>query len=341
MDSQHYRERVLVAALIGAATVLLVLLLWTAGELLLVVFAGVLLAIGWAGLARLLSERLPIGQPVAVLVAVGVTLSFFALVVGLSGPGLADQAQQLGERIPEVVEGLRENPWMQRIEQLEPTSDGAFQQKVIARRGGAFSTALGALSNLVIILAIGVYGALQPHHYTQAAIALVPPGRRKRATEVLDRCTQTLRWWIAGRLASMSVVGVLTAAALAIAGIPLALVLGLIAGLLAFIPYVGPLLSAVPAILVGLGQSAGSALIVAGIFAGVQTVESYVITPLIDQRAVSIPPAALLTAQLIAGVLFGLLGVLLATPLAVTATVLVRLLYVEDVLGDAPGSEPT
>ena len=336
MDSQHYRDRVLLTAAIAAFTALLVLLIWQVGEILLVVFAGALLATGWVGVARWASQRLPIGYTAAVLIEVALCLGFVALVTAVSGPGLADQARQLTEHIPEVIERLREGAWAERLRPFFPDADPELPTTLLARLGGAFSTALGALANALIILFIGVYGAIEPDVYQRAAITLVPPRRRERAAEVLSTCARVLRWWLVGRLVSMTAVGVLTAGALAVAGIPLALVLGLLAGVLSFVPYVGPLLSAVPALLVGLGQGVTSAFVVAAIFLGVQLVENNLITPLVERKAVSLPPAALLTAQLLSGVLFGLLGVLLATPLTVTATVIVRLLYVEDILGDAP-----
>jgi len=130
-------------------------------------------------------------------------------------------------------------------------------------------------------------------------------------------------------------VGLLTTVALLVAGVPLPLVLGLLAGLFSFVPCVGPVVAAVPALLVAAGEGTSLALVTAAIYLGVQGIENNLITPLIQHRAVSLPPAALLAAQLLGGVMFGILGVLLATPLAVAAIIVVQLVYVEDVLGDS------
>ena len=132
----------------------------------------------------------------------------------------------------------------------------------------------------------------------------------------------------------MVVVGGLTALGLWIVGAPLPLALGLIAGLLSFIPLLGPVFGAVPAILVALVESPTLALYVVVVFVVVQVLETYIVTPLIQQRAVSIPPALLLTAQVLLSVLFGVMGMLLATPIAVVAIVLVQMVYIQDVLGD-------
>jgi predicted PurR-regulated permease PerM len=132
----------------------------------------------------------------------------------------------------------------------------------------------------------------------------------------------------------MAVVGFLTAVGLWVAGIPLAFVLGLIAALLSFVPYIGPIASVVPAALVALAESPTKVLYVFIIYGVVQLLESYLITPLIQERAVSIPPAVLISAQVIMGILAGAIGVLMATPLAVVLIVLVQMLYLADVLGD-------
>jgi predicted PurR-regulated permease PerM len=133
----------------------------------------------------------------------------------------------------------------------------------------------------------------------------------------------------------MAVVGVLTAIGLWVAGVPLAFVLGLIAALLSFVPYIGPLAAVIPAALVALAEDPTKVIYVFALYGAVQLLESYLITPLIQERAVSIPPAVLIAAQVIMGVLAGAAGVLMATPLAVVLIVLVQMLYLEDVLGDS------
>ena len=133
----------------------------------------------------------------------------------------------------------------------------------------------------------------------------------------------------------MVVVGILTTLGLWIAGVPTPMALGLIAALLSFVPYVGPILSFFPAVLVALMVSLTKVLYVVVVFGLVQTLESYVITPLVQQKAVSLPPVILITAQIAMGVIAGAMGVLLAAPLAIVVIVLLQMLYVEDVLGDS------
>jgi len=131
----------------------------------------------------------------------------------------------------------------------------------------------------------------------------------------------------------MLILGVLTTLGLWILGIPLALTLGIIAAVLSFIPNIGPIISAVPAILIALIESPSKALYVIFLYIGIQTVESYLITPIIQKKAVHLAPALLIAVQIMIGVLLGALGLLLATPLMVVIIVLVQMLYVQDTLG--------
>jgi predicted PurR-regulated permease PerM len=130
----------------------------------------------------------------------------------------------------------------------------------------------------------------------------------------------------------MAIIGVLTTAGLWILGIPLALALGIIAALFTFIPNIGPLLSAIPALLLGLMDSPQQALYIGALYVGIQTVESYMITPLIQKKTISLPPALTLSSQVLLGVIFGGLGVALATPMTAVALAATRMLYVNDAL---------
>lgn len=182
---------------------------------------------------------------------------------------------------------------------------------VLARVTGVFSTTFGAIANFFIIIFIGLYVAAEPRLYSDGLIRLVPLNRRQRAREVLDEVGSTLRWWLIGKVASMIVVGVSTVVGLWLLDIPLALTLGLLAALLTFIPNVGPILSVVPAMLLALMQSPMQALYVALLYLGIQTVESYFLTPLMQKRTVSLPPALTIFTQVLFGVMVGSLGFVL------------------------------
>jgi len=145
-----------------------------------------------------------------------------------------------------------------------------------------------------------------------------------------------LRWWLLGRLVAMTAVGLLTALGLWAIGMPMALALGFIAGLLSFVPYIGPIVSAVPAILVALAD--GGFLetgYVVLIYGAAQFLEGSLITPVVQKYSVALPPAILIIAQFLLAVPFGPVGIMLATPFAVSVIVMTQMLYVEDILGDS------
>ena len=157
-----------------------------------------------------------------------------------------------------------------------------------------------------------------------------PAARR----EVLEEAGSTLQRWLLAQLVSMGIVGLLTTLGLWLLGVPLALTLGILAALSEFIPNFGPILSAVPAVLLALVDSPRLALWVVVLYAGIQAAESYLITPLVQQRLASLPPVLVIVSQLLGGILFGFLGFALATPLLAVAMVLIKRLYVEDRLGE-------
>jgi predicted PurR-regulated permease PerM len=203
----------------------------------------------------------------------------------------------------------------------------------------AVAATFGVLGNFVIMLFIGLYVSLDTRTYRRGLIWILSPSLRASGEAVLDKAGDTLRNWLIAQLMSMAVVGVLTWLGLWLVGVPLAPILGLISALLAFVPNIGPIIAAVPAVLLGLSESPTTALMVVGVYLVVQTLESYAITPLIQQERVSLPPALILSTQLLMGLLFGVLGLALATPLAALGLTLVREAYVQRFLETEAGDD--
>lgn len=340
ISNDSFRTRVLTVTGIVILAIIALYFLHLIVEILLLFFAGVLLGTLLDGGARLIRRFFPIHRGWALLLLFIVGAAMLTLLGMIVGPLIADQLSQLGEQLPKALERARERlaeyPWVERLRNNLPSSEEALDLSMLGRLTGMFSDAFSAVINTAIVLFIGIYLASSPSMYTQPAVSLLPQRHRARAGEVLEVAGRALRLWLLGRFVSMAAVGLMTGIGLALLDVPLALPLGLIAGLLSFIPFLGPLLSAVPAILIGLGDSPQTALNVALVFAVVQVVESYLLEPLVERKSVRIPPAYLITAQLIAAMLAGFLGVLLATPLVVIATVLVQMLYLEDILHDHP-----
>jgi predicted PurR-regulated permease PerM len=193
---------------------------------------------------------------------------------------------------------------------------------------------LDALATGFALLFIAIYLAFEPQDYVGSLIRLFPPQRRARAAEVIDQVGLILQRWMLARFLSMGVVGIMTVIGLTLLGIPLALTLGIIAGLLSFIPTFGPIISVVPAALIALLEGPTQALWVLGLYVLVQQIDNYLFTPLFERKTVSLRPAMTLSSQLILGGLVGFAGLVVAAPLAAAALILVRMLYVEDILGD-------
>lgn len=340
-SSSSYTKRVFIAAGAVIGLVAAIYFAWELARVFLVLFAGVLLGVLLGGLASQIERRAGLGRlPALVLVIAGVLLLCAGIGL-LIGPRLAGQANEMARLLPQASERIRQAlsdyPWAQRLIQRAPGaeevltgSSGSFASGI----SGAASMAVSILTDLAIVLILGLYLSLNPGLYIDNGLLLIEERHRDRARGVLSSIGHGLRWWFVGRGASMAVVGMLTALGLLLAGVPLAFTLGLVAALLSFVPYIGPIASAVPALLVALTVSPTTALYVVIVFAVVQFCESYLITPLIQERAVSIPPALLISAQVVAGVLAGILGVLLATPLTVAIVIAVQKLYVEDVVGE-------
>lgn len=328
-------------SLLVLAAVLAALLV--APDVALLVFAGILLAVFLHGGGHWIATRLGIADAWGVgLFLTGIVLAL-ALFVVVVAPSVADQVAELSRRLPEALLSLRDRvkdyDWgPDLLDRLTPETLLSSEGRTAAL--SAATSTFGALGNFVVILFVGLYGALDPGLYQPGLTLLLAPSLRPRANTVLQEAAATLRSWLLAQVLAMTVVGVLTALGLWLAGVPLAFALGLIAGLLAFIPNIGPVLAITPALLLALPDGSTTVLIVLAIYLGVQALESYVITPLIQQESVSLPPALVIAAQVLFGVLFGLLGLALATPLAAVTMTIVRLVYVEGYLARETGGRP-
>ncbi len=192
-----------------------------------------------------------------------------------------------------------------------------------------------------MIFFVGLYAAYEPDLYRNGLIKLVPIDRRDRTKEVLNEMRSALGRWLVGRFFSMAIVGIATGIAMWLLGIPLPMSLGVLAALLTFIPNFGPLLAAVPQMLLAVNGGTQTVLYVVLFNVILQTVESYLITPLVQRHEVSLPPILTIAAQLVMGVLVGIIGVMMAAPLVVVAMVLVQMLYVQDRLGDKQSGQLT
>jgi predicted PurR-regulated permease PerM len=329
---------------------LLLALFWLAPAVPLLGFAAVLLAVALRLPAEWVARHTGMRRWVAVLALVFGIAALLGLAAWFAVDPLVAQVNQLIQDLPRSIEALRERlsgsgigGWL--AERLRPRQVLEDAGGSMASAAAAASSTLGALGNAVLVLLMGLYLAVQPHAYQRGLRALVHPSLDRPLRAALIECGETLRGWLLGQGFAMVVTGLLTWFGLMALGVPLAGALAAITALLGFIPYLGPVIAAVPAMLLAMTESPTLALWVALLFMAIQMIEGNILTPLVQSRAADLPPVLLLLAQVLAGTLFGLLGVALAAPAAAVAMVLVRRAYVEGWLGrsvpaDGEGEPP-
>ncbi len=323
-------------------TLLLLILVYFTFDVLLLIFAAALLAIFLRGLGDVVCRYTSISEGLSVLVVTVGLIGILAAAIALLAPDVADQVRHLRETMPvsarEAAEYISRFDWgrtlIEQLPSFEEMRDKIGGVTLLAGVGGFFSSTVGAVGNFFIVILLAIYFALEPRFYLRGFTNLFPIAKRTRVREILFAIGDTLSWWLIGKVLSMVFIGLLTWIGLSLLGVPLALTLGVIAGLLSFIPNFGPILSAVPALLLAFVESPMKAVYVLILFIAVQLVESNVVTPFIERKTVEIPPALTIVFQLILAVLVGGLGLVLATPLLAVLLVLVQKIYVEDVLGD-------
>ena len=199
---------------------------------------------------------------------------------------------------------------------------------------GFLSSTISVFAGLVLILVLSIYIGADPDTYHDGLMKLFPRPWRKRAGEVLTAIAVALRKWLVTQLIAMIVIGVVSTIVLLILGVNAAVPLGVIAGLLEFVPTVGPILSALPAIAMGFVDSPEKALAVIIAYIAIQQMENYLLIPFLMREGVNLPPALTIMAQALMALIFGFLGLLCAVPILAASMVAVKMLYVQDVVGE-------
>lgn len=336
----RFRQRISTAVGIAAIIGVLIVLLALTIQPLLLIFMSILFAVGLRGLASALKDRTGLSIKKSLGVVIAALIAVIVLGVVLLGSQIASQIEELAEALPESLQALQsqlaQSGWGQSLLSLIPSADeiSGLVRSSLSQATGAFSNVFGWAANALIVIFLTFMFALEPDIYIDNLIRLIPKPRRMRIREVVNSVGEILRKWLLARVMSMTFVGVLTTVGLLLIGAPLALTMGLIAGITSFIPTFGPVIAVVPAALLALLDGPGSALLVVGLYILVQQIDNFVLTPILDRVTVSLPGALTIIAQLLLGAVAGFMGLTLAAPLAAASTVLVRMLYVEDVLDD-------
>ncbi|MEZ5648939.1 MAG: AI-2E family transporter [Burkholderiaceae bacterium] len=337
-DGRFMRHTLFVVLLAAVAAAL-----WRLRLVVVLVFGALVLAVGLRVLVMALVRRSGLSARWALPVVLLTLMVALAGGFWLAGDSLVSQLGELREQLPRAIEAARSwldgHPIGERISSavagLEAT-DGWVQSI-----GGMASLTLAALGNAALLLVMAVYFAADPDIYLRGAVRLAPVRYRPRLRRALRATGDALASWLMGQSISMAFVGGATALGLWLLGMPLALSLGFIAGLLSFVPYFGPIASGVLAVALAFTESPAMALWVALLFLAIQQVEGNLLMPFVQRWATSLPPVLALVAVLAFGILFGVPGIIFATPLMVALMIIVRRLYVHDLLESTPEATKT
>jgi predicted PurR-regulated permease PerM len=325
-------------ALIWVLAAFLVFLLWELRFALLVAFGAILVASLLLAFAELMCHGLRLPRTASLVLATLLVIGVIGATIGLFGAHLYSQ---FGDLLHNVQTGES------RLRIFFAGSNAEVATKV-AEQGSSMLTGfvthlvslgVGFVTALVVVVIAGIYLAAQPKLYRWGIAALFHPMRRARVLEVIDLVERTVRLWISGQVVLMIITGLLTYLGLLIVGLPSPLALALIAGIAEIVPYLGPFISAVPALLVALTLGFWPMVWTVGVYLVVHLIEGYIAAPLIERRFVTIPPALILLGLVAVELIFGTAGIVLAAPITVVAFVLVKMCYVDDPLEQDEGGE--
>jgi predicted PurR-regulated permease PerM len=314
------------------------LMVWSLAKVIILISGSIVFAVILRSFASTLTKqtRLPEGWSVASVVVT--LLAINTLVFLLFGAQISNQFDILALRLPEsfasIIGYLANQSWGHYILQVQGSNLSGMTTQIASNIADFFGSIFQFVVWGVLMFFAGIYLASQPALYLELFMRMIPISRRNRMNEIADLMDKTLKGWLTGQLITMAIVGTLVTIGLWILGVKAAFALGLIAGLFAFIPYAGPLLATVPAILMAAIQGSMEALYAALIYGGIHLIEDNLLTPLIQAKMIKLPPVITIFSALIFSILFGPFGLLFAAPLTVACLVAIETFYIEDILGD-------
>ncbi|MFM2432331.1 MAG: hypothetical protein RLZZ511_3545 [Cyanobacteriota bacterium] len=319
-------------------------ILWQIRSVLMLIFAAVVLATALNTLAEQLQRRFKLNRSLSLVSAVLGLLAILAIALWLVVPPFIQQSQELTQLLPKGIARL--DQWVKDLRAMTPplinpylptVNDLGQQLQPLANRllGSSLamvSGTLGGVLNGLLVIILTLMFLFEPEPYRRAFIRCFPSFYRRRVHEILDQCGRSLQGWLLGILFNMLVIGGFSGIGLLLLGVQLPLANGVFAGLLTFIPNIGPALSVVPPMLIALLDAPWKALAVFGLYFFVQQLETNVLTPIVMAQQVAMLPAVTLLSQVFFATFFGFLGLLLALPLTVVGQVWFQEVVIKDIL---------
>lgn len=334
------RRFTLAAALTVLGVAIGMLLIWRTSSSLLIIFAGILFASFLDACARALGPAIPVGRAWRLTLVILVLTALIVLSAVWGVGKLPEQARVLIRVMDAQLDVLQQRLLSVGVDLFGPDGGRDFSRwfpdhdKLFGHAQTAVGTAASFLANTLVIMFLGILFSLDPAAYRDSVVMLVRPRSRDRVRAVLDEMGSVLRSWLVGQFIRIVLMTACVWLALYLLGLPSPFLLGAQAGVSNFVPYLGPILAAIPVGLVAMPLGPSMLIWAVGIYTVIQSIEGYVIGPLIQRQAVELPPAWTLVAIVLFGSLFGVWGIALAMPLFAIGRVAVIRLYVEDWLGD-------
>ena len=331
--------------LIGFLAIVIALyILWRIKQVLLLAFAAVVFATAINQLVKFLEKKLGQDRKSAIVISVTGVLAFIVGFIALVIPPFIDQFQQLVQLVPLGLEQLSSwNEWLRNllpnnliaeVRGLRSLTENiqSFTDQIIGNFFDLFSSTLGIFLNSLLVIVVTIMLLSNPTPYRQMFLLTFPAFYRQRVQTILRKCEKNLGGWAIGILFNMAVIAILSGIGLLILGVKLPLANSLLAGMLTFIPNLGPVLSVIPPAAMALLDAPWKAVAVVILYVVIQQVESNILTPIVMQKQVSLLPAVTLLSQVAFAVFFGILGLFLALPITVVAQVWIKEVLVKDIL---------
>ncbi|MDJ0570608.1 MAG: AI-2E family transporter [Pleurocapsa sp. MO_192.B19] len=331
--------------LIGFLAIIISLyILWRIKQVLLLAFAAVVFATAINQLVKLLQKKFKLNRKVAIAISVSGVLIFIIGFIALVIPPFIEQFQELVTLVPVGLEQLSSwNNWLNNLLPNDLIEDfrglESFTQNIQSWANGLignffdlFSSTLGGVLNSLLVIVVTIMLLANPAPYRQIFLLMFPAFYRQRVQTILKKCEKNLGGWAVGILFNMAAIAILSGIGLWTLGVRLPLANSLLAGILTFIPNLGPVLSVIPPTAMALLDAPWKAAAVVILYIVIQQVESNILTPIVMKRQVSLLPAVTLLSQVSFAVFFGILGLFLALPITVVAQVWLKEILVKDIL---------
>lgn len=346
-NTYSFVKKVVIFVLIALTTILFVLFIGRAIDIIMLIIAGIFLGIIFRSSRDLIHQTTRLNNGLSLAIVIIIFLGLFSGSIAFLGPRIAQQADKFYRELPETWNTVKDNisgfGWGRELARENPNFRDFFEDEASGTGEdhdmtktilSYLSTSATAAAGFILIFVIAVHIAAEPQLYSEGFVRLFPYKRRKQIVQIMDEISITVQWWLVGQAFSMLILGILTTAGLWLLGVPYSLVLGLLTAMMTFIPNLGPIIAGVPTIIIALTVGVDTAIYTAIFIFVLQCIEGYFLTPKIHQRAISVPPVLIITVQFLLYYMVGFIGVLLAMPLMGCVMVLVKRLYLQDILGD-------